>query len=531
MDGYSATASVPSIGPNRMSYLLNLRGPSEPIETACSSSLVAVIRGVSVLRDGSCDLAIVGGINTIITPEAHISFNKAGMLSPDGRCKPFAQQANGYARGEGVGMLVLKRLSDAEEAGDHIHGVILGCAENHGGRATSLTAPNPQAQAELLRDAYRRAGIDPRTISYVEAHGTGTRLGDPVEIAGLKAAFGESGEQGFCGLGSVKSNIGHLELAAGVAGMLKVLLQMRHKTLVKSLHSEQLNPYFDLADSPFYVVQQTAPWLAQRDAQGHPLPRRAGVSSFGFGGVNAHVLLEEYLPSAAPPVATDRPALIVLSARNEERLLEVVSNLLAFLNRAAEPGPAWLASLACTLQLGRDAMEERLAWSVTTVTELIGNLQAFVARGALGGGMRGQVKRHKEALSVLAADEDAAVPDRCLGGQGQDHAPARTVDQRTQRRLGAAVRRRHATASVSADLSIRQGALLGGARRDPAGGCGGIPAAPPVACEYLRFQRAAFHLAFQRPGVVSGRSPGAGATCPARRGVPGDGTRGSRAHA
>ena len=156
MDGYSATASVPSIGPNRMSYLLNLRGPSEPIETACSSSLVAVIRGVSVLRDGSCDLAIVGGINTIITPEAHISFNKAGMLSPDGRCKPFAQQANGYARGEGVGMLVLKRLSDAEEAGDHIHGVILGCAENHGGRATSLTAPNPQAQAELLRDAYRR---------------------------------------------------------------------------------------------------------------------------------------------------------------------------------------------------------------------------------------------------------------------------------------------------------------------------------------------------------------------------------------
>jgi acyl transferase domain-containing protein/NADP-dependent 3-hydroxy acid dehydrogenase YdfG len=408
MDGYSATASVPSIGPNRMSYLLNLRGPSEPIETACSSSLVAVIRGVSVLRDGSCDLAIVGGINTIITPEAHISFNKAGMLSPDGRCKPFAQQANGYARGEGVGMLVLKRLSDAEEAGDHIHGVILGCAENHGGRATSLTAPNPQAQAELLRDAYRRAGIDPRTISYVEAHGTGTRLGDPVEIAGLKAAFGESGERGFCGLGSVKSNIGHLELAAGVAGMLKVLLQMRHKTLVKSLHSEQLNPYFDLADSPFYVVQQTAPWLAQRDAQGQPLPRRAGVSSFGFGGVNAHVLLEEYLPPTPPPVATDRPALIVLSARNEERLLEVVSNLLAFLNRAAEPGPAWLASLACTLQLGRDAMEERLAWSVTTVTELIGNLQAFVARGALGGGMRGQVKRHREALSVLAADEDAA---------------------------------------------------------------------------------------------------------------------------
>ena len=251
-------------------------------------------------------MAIVGGVNTLVSPEVHISASKAGMLSSDGRCKTFSAQANGFVRGEGVGMLVLKKLSEAERDGDHIYGVIRGSAENHGGRASSLTAPNPRAQADLLIAAYREAGIDPRTVSYIEAHGTGTVLGDPIEINGLKTAFSElaphpSGKgpirQAWCAIGSIKSNIGHLELASGVAGVIKVLLQMQHKKLVKSLHCEQINPYLQLEASPFYVVQETRPWEALRDHEGWILPRRAGVSSFGFGGTNAHVVLEEYVPS------------------------------------------------------------------------------------------------------------------------------------------------------------------------------------------------------------------------------------------
>ena len=177
-----------------MSYFLNLHGPSEPVETACSSSLVAIHRAMSAIDDGSCDMAIVGGINTIITPDMHISFSKAGMLCEDGRCKAFSEKANGYVRGEGVGMLFLKKLGEAERDRDHIYGVIRGTAENHGGRANSLTAPNPRAQAEVLEAAYKKAGIDPRTVTYIEAHGTGTPLGDPIEINGLKMAFKEMNE-------------------------------------------------------------------------------------------------------------------------------------------------------------------------------------------------------------------------------------------------------------------------------------------------------------------------------------------------
>ena len=234
-DGYTMTGLVPSVGPNRMSYFLNLHGPSEPVETACSSSLVAIHRALQVLADGSCELAIAGGVNTLLTPDGFVGFSSAGMLSPDGRCKTFSRHANGYVRGEGVGMLVLKKLPAAEAAGDHIYGVIRGSAENHGGRAQSLTAPNPKAQAEVLKAAYRRAGIDPRTVNYIEAHGTGTPLGDPVEIDGLKQAFadlsqGSDPAVGSCGIGSAKSNIGHLEIAAGIAGVIKVLLQLKHKS-------------------------------------------------------------------------------------------------------------------------------------------------------------------------------------------------------------------------------------------------------------------------------------------------------------
>src|SRR5581483_7072913 len=300
IEGYSATGQVPSVGPNRMSYFLNLHGPSEPIDTACSSALVAVHRAVVALHTGQCEMAIVGGVNTLVTPDLHISFSKAGMVCEDGKCKTFSAKANGYVRGEGVGMLMLKPLSAAERDGDHIYGLIRGSAQNHGGRANSLTAPNPSAQADLIKAAFKRAGVDPRTVSYIEAHGTGTPLGDPIEVQGLQTAFKELTQSqalptGYCGLGSIKSNIGHLELAAGVAGVIKVLLQMKHRTLVKSLHCDEINPYIQLEGSPFYVLQEQRSWVALKDDNGRELPRLAGVSSFGFGGVNAHVVLEEYI--------------------------------------------------------------------------------------------------------------------------------------------------------------------------------------------------------------------------------------------
>jgi amino acid adenylation domain-containing protein len=363
IESYSSTGTVGSVGPNRMSYFLNLHGPSEPIETACSSALVAVHRALTAIANGDCDQAIVGGINLIISPETHESFAKAGMLCPDGRCKTFSKQANGYVRGEGVGMLFLKKLDDAERAGDQIHGVIRGSAENHGGRATSLTAPNPKAQAELIKTAVTRAGIDPRSIGYIEAHGTGTELGDPVEINGLKSAFrdlydasgGDDAPVPHCGLGSVKTNIGHLELAAGIAGLIKVLLQLKHRRLVRSLHCDEINPYIQLAGSPFYLVQENRDWLPPTDAAGHPLPRRAGVSSFGFGGVNAHVVLEEYAQKS-PALASREaatPGLIVLSAKSEDRLKASAEALLAFISRerttAAAPVETAFQDRLCVL--------------------------------------------------------------------------------------------------------------------------------------------------------------------------------------
>ncbi|WOZ36813.1 SDR family NAD(P)-dependent oxidoreductase [Paenibacillus polymyxa] len=417
VEAYSSSGMAPSVGPNRMSYFLNIHGPSEPVETACSSSLVAIHRAVKAIEDGSCEMAIAGGVNVIITPELHISFNKAGMLCEDGRCKTFSDQANGYVRGEGVGMVFLKKLKDAEKAGDHIYGVIRGTAVNHGGRANSLTAPNPRAQADLLVNAYTKAGIDPRTVSYIEAHGTGTELGDPIEINGLKAAFKELYEstkgpgikEPHCGLGSVKTNVGHLELAAGIAGVIKVLLQLKHKKLVKSLHCDAINPYIKLEDSPFYIVQETSEWKQQQDASGHNIPRRAGVSSFGFGGVNAHLIIEEYVPKnqEKEPVtfSAQKPAIVVLSAKTEGQLQDQARQLLAAI-RERQFTDGSLGDIAYTLQMGREAMEERLAFTAVSLSELEEKLKGFVeGREGIPSLYVGQAKRYREQETRAGAAE------------------------------------------------------------------------------------------------------------------------------
>ncbi|SAL32948.1 polyketide synthase [Caballeronia udeis] len=384
LDGYSASGNSHSILANRISFLFNLRGPSAPIDTACSSSLIALHRAIESIHTGSSDMAIVGGVQVMLTSVAHISLSSAGMLSPDGKCKTFDKNANGYVRGEGVGAILIKRLSQAVADGNPIYAVIKATAENHGGRVTNLTAPNPKAQTELLIEAYQKAQIDPGTVGYIECHGTGTSLGDPIEIQALKKSFGDLYQQHgmpaplkpHCGLSAVKTNIGHLEPAAGIASLLKVLLAMKHRQIPALLHLKELNPYVDLSGSPFYIVDKTTPWAAACAPDGTALPLRAGVSSFGWGGANAHVVLEEYIaPKPVAPVQTQAEQIVVLSAKNEERLRAYAASLLAHVRTHAVE----LDALAYTLQVGRDPVEERLAIVTRSIAELTEQLDRFVA--------------------------------------------------------------------------------------------------------------------------------------------------------
>ena len=414
VDGSTITGMVPSVAPNRISYLLDLHGPSEPVETACSSALVAMHRAMAAIDAGHCDQALVGAVNTIVTPDGHIGFRKAGMLCEDGRCKTFSRYANGYVRGEGVGVLLLKRLADAERDGDHIHAVLRGSAENHGGRANSLTAPNPNAQAQLIATAVTEAGIDPRTVGYIEAHGTGTALGDPIEINGLKLAFADlyarhgamPAQEAHCGIGSVKSNIGHLELAAGMAGVVKVLLQLRHRALAPTLHAQELNPYLELDGSPFFVVRDGRPWPAPCDAEGRTLPRRAGVSSFGFGGANAHVVLEEYQAAAPPPGdRTAAPQAIVLSARTESQLFDAARRLRTALDAFSDDD---LPAIAHTLQLGREAMVHRLALVAGSLAQLCAQLDAVLEghAAAMPDVYLGAGKAGRDTIALFQSDDE-----------------------------------------------------------------------------------------------------------------------------
>ncbi|WP_217181559.1 non-ribosomal peptide synthetase [Streptomyces sp. AC495_CC817] len=295
MGDHFLLGNVASIAANRISYLFDLHGPSAVFDTACSSSLVAVHRAVRALHLGDCDLALAGGANLLLSPHGFTGLRRAGMLSPDGRCKTFDQRADGYGRGEGVVLLALKLLDRALADGDPVHGVLIGSAENHGGHTHSLTVPNPQAQREVVLAAHRAAAVPPDTIGYIEAHGTGTPLGDPIEIDALKGAFDRLyADWGMpivperTGIGSVKTNIGHLEAAAGVAGIVKVLLAMRHRTLPGLVDLRVPNPMIDLGGSPFRLQAEAQTWQTPDGT-----PARVGVSSFGMGGSNVHVVVEE----------------------------------------------------------------------------------------------------------------------------------------------------------------------------------------------------------------------------------------------
>ncbi len=333
---------------NRLSFQFDLRGPSETIDTACSSSLVAIHRALRLIDCGDIDLALAGGIHLMLNPEMSVQYSRAGMLSPDGRCHTFDHRANGYVRAEGLGLVVLKRLDRALEDGDPIHGVLVGSAENHGGRATSLTAPNPKAQTALIVESLRSAGLGPEAIGLVEAHGTGTPLGDPIEVNALKTAFAELGYSAdrapWCWLGAVKTAVGHLEAAAGMAGLFKALFAICSGHIPGNLNLERRNPHVSLDDSPLRLPEGTQTWPAEC-----PEARFATVSSFGFGGVNAHVVAGPAPQRPAPAEQSDTLRLFVLSAPDRERLAAQAAALLDLPllapHRPASTGRTWLARL------------------------------------------------------------------------------------------------------------------------------------------------------------------------------------------
>lgn len=338
--------------PARISYKLGLRGPSMAVQTACSTSLVAVSRACQSLLNSECDMALAGGVSVNVWQEHGYLYEGDSILSPDGHCRAFDARAQGTIFGSGVGLVVLKRLEDAMADGDHLIAVIKGFAiNNDGALRVGFTAPSVDGQAAVIRAAMASAGVEPETITYVETHGTGTPLGDPVEVAALTQAFRSGTEKKqFCAIGSVKTNVGHLNAAAGVSGLIKAALAVKYRLIPPSLHYEQPNPQIDFFGGPFYVNTHLHEWNP-------PGPRRAGVSSFGIGGTNAHVVLEEAPPTL--PGSTSRPLqLLVMSARSEEALRQMGGNLRDHLRQDAG---LELADVAYTLAAGRNEFRYRQA--------------------------------------------------------------------------------------------------------------------------------------------------------------------------
>ncbi|MBW5467433.1 SDR family NAD(P)-dependent oxidoreductase [Brevibacillus formosus] len=492
---------------NRVSYSLNFHGPSLAVDTLCSASLTAVHMAVESIRRGECEAAIAGGVNLSLHPGKYKTFGMVNMHSSDGYCRTFGKDGDGFTSGEGIGAVVLKPLSAAVKDGDQIYAVIKGSSINHVGAVSGITVPSPVAQAELIEDCLNKANIHPRTISYLEAHGTGTSLGDPIEIQGLVKAYSRyTDDRQYCAIGSVKSNVGHGESAAGVCGLIKVALQMHHKTLVPSLHSAETNPYIDFEQSPFYIQRQLEQWEQPRVTEAGKetvYPRRAGISSFGAYGSNAHVILEEWVPQ--PSSASGEPSAVIvpLSAKNEDRLKAYADRLARFLadeagcvasvqemesqsglaanilrmvstvlkvdeqdidfdqdwseygmetahlsavreqllreyeietdsidwyeirsisdaaeslhlilnrNRHAEGGACQemsLSSIAYTLQTGREAMEERVVFLVSSIRELVEKLKAYAdGKPSIPNCWRGQLKKKPGVSAEVAKADD-----------------------------------------------------------------------------------------------------------------------------
>lgn len=374
IEAYMAIGTSNAAAAGRISYRLGLQGPAVAVDTACSSSLVAIHQACQALRLGECDLALAGGANVLLTPATMITFSNAQMLAPDGRCKTFDAAADGYVRGEGCGVIVIKRLEDALRDGDRIRAVIRGSAVNQDGASGGLTVPNGGAQQRVIADALNRAGLAPGDVGYLEAHGTGTSLGDPIEVQAAGAVYGAGREPGRPLLiGSAKTNIGHLEAAAGIAGVIKVILSLEHEIVPKHLHFENPSPHIPWDRLAVEVVTETTPW--ERNGS----PRIAGVSSFGFAGTNAHVILEEAPAAPAASAAVENPEarrvrVLPLSARTPAALVRLADRYRGWLSAHPE---ATLADVCFTAGAGRAHLQHRAALvvdSTESAVELLGAL-------------------------------------------------------------------------------------------------------------------------------------------------------------
>ena len=369
LDAYLATGNTHSVAAGRLSYLLGVTGPSMAVDTACSSALVAVHLACQSLRNQECALALAGGVNRIITPAASISFSKARMLSADGRCRTFDQAASGFGRAEGGGMVALKRLSDAQAAGDRIHAVILGSAVNHNGRTNGLTAPSRTAQQAVIRQAIAASQIAATYVSYIETHGTGTALGDPIEVGALSDVFREAFRQDSAStqsktpiiLGAVKTNIGHTEAASGIAGLIKAVLATQHRQIPANLHLKTPNPEIAWDQLPFQLPAQTLDWSPTHN------PLTAGVSAFGFNGSNAHLILQSAPAPSVSVEATEIPQLLPLSAQTPAALKQLAARYAQHLS--AHPNVN-LADLCYTASVGRSHFTHRLAILTSTPADL-----------------------------------------------------------------------------------------------------------------------------------------------------------------
>ncbi len=354
IDARTLTGAVHAVVPNRLSYLLDLRGPSVSIDTACSSSLVATHLACQSLRSGESDIALAGGVSVMCAPELMVAESKVGFMAPDGRCKSFDASADGFARGEGCGVVVLKRLADAMADGDPVLAVIRGSTVNQDGHSTLLAAPNGLAQQAMIREALANAQVDPAQIGYVEAHGTGTALGDPLEVEALAATVGQPrADGGLCYVGAAKANIGHLEAAAGVVGLIKAVLVLQHAEIPPQANFHTLSPHISLAGTCLAIPTATVPW--PKGAR----PRRIGTSGFGVGGTNAHVVLEEApeLPSPDREAAPDVARILPLSARGPEALRALAERWTGFLGET----DAAIVDLAYTAAERRTHHDHRLA--------------------------------------------------------------------------------------------------------------------------------------------------------------------------
>ena len=384
-----------SVSAARISYFLNLKGPCISIDTACSSSLVAVELACRSLRNGESEIGLAGGAFISMTPHFYMQTERSGMLSPDGRCKTFDNSANGFVPGEGVSVLVLKRLSDAIRDNDHIYGVIAGNGINQDGKTNGITAPSTLSQTELEADVYNKFGIDPEKISYIEAHGTGTKLGDPIEVEALTNSFSRfTDKKNFCAIGSCKTNIGHTVMSAGIASVIKVLQSMKHGMIPPSINYDTPNEHINFNDSPFYVADKLMDWQGGADA-----PRYAAVSSFGFSGTNAHIVLKD-APAASAAVNKLPVYIIVLSAKNQASLCKKYEELYSWISD--EGNDSSIQDISYTLLCGRTHFTERCAFTVRNRDELIEKLKALaVGNYAEGVYLSADNKAHNADLNKI----------------------------------------------------------------------------------------------------------------------------------